>query len=113
MATDRNRITEADLQKALTGPLWCFEAPQDDTEYLVHPITGEPLVSGAISLSTGATTLSVEFWNGSIQVFPINVFLAQVLYPLPIVKVRTTGTGSLSVMIWQGETLRNLRPASF
>ena len=113
MATDRNRITEADLQAALTGPLWCFEAPQDDVEYLVHPVTGEPLVAGAISLTTGSVVLTVEFWNGSIQAFPANVFLAQVLYPLPIVKVWSTGTGALSVIVWQGEALRNLRPNGF
>jgi len=116
MATDRNRITLADVLKSFEGPTWCFPAVPSDINYLVDPDSDNhpntPMVSAAISLSAEAD-VKVEFWNGRVVTIPSGALRAGVRYPLHIVKVWATGTGVTDVLIWRGESLRNLRPTSY
>jgi hypothetical protein len=116
MSLDRNKINEIDVELAYQGPTWCFPATESDTEYLIHPdednFPNKPIVSSAISL-TAEAAVKVEFWNGVVATLPAGSLKAGVRYPLHIVKVWATGTGVVDVLIWQGESLRNLTPTSY
>jgi hypothetical protein len=118
MSLDRNRLlNNVDaINAAYVGPTWCFPATESDTNYLEHPDTtnhpNTPIVSAAISL-TAVAAIKVEFWNGVVAIIPSGALQAGVRYPLHIVKVWSTGTGVTDVLIWQGESLRNLRPTTY
>lgn len=116
MAVDRNRITESDIEASYSGPTWCFPAVESDTDYLIHPDTdkypNKPMVSAAISL-TAVAAIKVELWNGVVVTIPSGALQAGVRYPLHVVKVWSTGTGATDVLVWQGESLRNLRPTTY
>lgn len=111
-----NRMTENDVASSMEGPTWCFPATQSDTEYLIdpNPVGDEDvgLVSAAISLSA-EDDVKVEFWNGRIATIPSGTLKAGVRYKLHIVKVFATGTGAVEVLIWRGDSLRNLNPTSY
>lgn len=116
MAVDRNRITERDIEASYEGPTWCFPAVESDTNYIIDPDTTDhpdvPLVSAAISLSAVAA-IKVELWNKRVVTIPSGALQAGVRYPLHIVKVWSTGTGVTDVLIWRGESLRDLRPTTY
>lgn len=114
MAVDYNNMTEEDIIASYVGPTWCFPAVESDTNYLTHPDDdSKPIVSSAISLSAANQAVKVEFWNGVVATIPAGALQAGVRYKLHIVKVFSTGTGTVDVLIWQGESLRNLEPASY
>lgn len=111
MAIDRNRVTEADILAALTGPLWCMPLTSSETDYLVHPDTdkypGKPWVTGAVSFDADIETSDVvlEFWNGLEFEFPAGSFVPQVMYPLHVVRVVT----AINIIGWFGASLRKLQ----
>lgn len=118
MSISANTMTDLDVQKAQEGPTWCFPAVKSDTNYLVDPDgpgdVDKAIVSAAITLDREDEAVKVEFWNKRTAIIPAGTLKAGVRYKLHIVKVFSTGTGSnVKVLIWQGESVRDLQPTSY
>lgn len=120
MAVDRNMFKDASasLSAMFDGPTWCFDAVKSDVNYLVDPDSADypnvPICSAAISLSRADEDVKVELWNGRTTTIKAGTLQAGVRYPLHIVKLWSTGTGTnVKVLVWLGESLRNLRPSAY
>lgn len=120
MAIDRNMFKHLGQIpiEFFSGPTWCFRASSSDFEYLIDPdLANHPnraIVSAAISLSIDTEDISVEFWNGRSTIIKAGTLQAGIRYPLHIVKLNVTDTGgTVEVLVWQGESLRNFRPSTY